>query len=407
MAARPTGGSARTRTAWSPACPTGTRSRRAPSTRRPRRTTRGGRHGPRQAEARPRERRPPRATRPRAAGVDPAGSDMWLEEATGSRLASLRSSDQPGLGSSSPPAWARTPSPRPSSSRGRARSRRGVPVARRHRRWRAHPPRSRHRRGEPAPRRTGPRATPRPPRPRRSRRPHDGARTIRTTTATRATARCRPTAQVRMLTRRELREREEADRLAQQQARPEAAPRVARPDPDRRARRAHPRTAADRRRERAPDHGGQREHARRRLAPGVGLHAGSDESARRPHPRATRTRRRTAPDGAQHRPRHGPRRRARRHLGGVAGGLVGALLLAACSAPLPSASPDTPRSPPAPVLTEAGGNRRARRGRRRARGGERETNDAAQLEGRVTGPALAIRTSQLAVAAPRAAAPTS
>ncbi|MCM3534196.1 hypothetical protein SAMN05518682_3286 [Cellulosimicrobium aquatile] len=93
-------------------------------------------------------------------------------------------------------------------------------------------------------------------------------------------------------------------------------------------------------------------------------------------------------------------RRARRHLGGVAGGLVGALLLAACSAPLPTPEPDPTQDPPAPVLTEAQ-ETAVLDAVAAALAAASETNDAAQLEGRVTGPALAIRTSQLAVAAAR------
>ncbi|QJW36202.1 hypothetical protein [Cellulosimicrobium protaetiae] len=92
-------------------------------------------------------------------------------------------------------------------------------------------------------------------------------------------------------------------------------------------------------------------------------------------------------------------RRARRHLG-VAGGLVGVLLLGACAVPLPTPQPDPTQDPAPPVLTEsqetvvldAVASALAAAG---------ESNDPAQLDGRVTGPALAIRTSQLAVAAAR------
>lgn len=93
-------------------------------------------------------------------------------------------------------------------------------------------------------------------------------------------------------------------------------------------------------------------------------------------------------------------RRARRHLGGVAGGLVGALLLAACSTPLPTPQPDATQDPPPAVLTEAQETEVLTAvGTALAAAGE--ANDPAQLDGRVIGPALAIRTSQLAVAAAR------
>ncbi|MFB8229142.1 hypothetical protein [Cellulosimicrobium sp. NPDC055967] len=93
-------------------------------------------------------------------------------------------------------------------------------------------------------------------------------------------------------------------------------------------------------------------------------------------------------------------RRARRPLAGVAGGLVGALLLAACSAPLPTPQPDPTQDPPPPVLSEAQ-ETEVLDAVASALAAASEANDPAQLDARVTGPALAIRTSQLAVAAAR------
>jgi hypothetical protein len=92
-------------------------------------------------------------------------------------------------------------------------------------------------------------------------------------------------------------------------------------------------------------------------------------------------------------------RRARRHLG-VATGLVGAVLLAGCAAPLPTPQPDETQDPPPPVLTE-GQETEVLDAVGAALTAAGEANDPAQLEGRVTGPALAIRTSPLAVAAAR------
>ncbi len=93
-------------------------------------------------------------------------------------------------------------------------------------------------------------------------------------------------------------------------------------------------------------------------------------------------------------------RRARRPLAGVAGGLVGAFLLAACSAPLPTPQPDPTQDPPPPVLSEAQ-ETEVLDAVASALAAASEANDPAQLDARVTGPALAIRTSQLAVAAAR------
>ncbi|MFJ1513314.1 hypothetical protein [Cellulosimicrobium funkei] len=153
------------------------------------------------------------------AGVDPAGSDMWLEEATGAGSASLRWSDQPGRwqllaagvgeGAVAPTvelSWPRqveTPFLWPGVIGGAVLILLGLGIGAASLR----------------PRRRGP----------------SGGTTTSATPAVAAAGATEgtssdddgtpdgevptDTAQVRMLTRRELREREEADRLAQQQAR--------------------------------------------------------------------------------------------------------------------------------------------------------------------------------------------
>jgi hypothetical protein len=97
---------------------------------------------------------------------------------------------------------------------------------------------------------------------------------------------------------------------------------------------------------------------------------------------------------------HRTARRARRaHLGAVAAA-AGVVLLAGCAAPLPTPEPDeTPATPP-PVLDE-GQEAEVLAAVGAALEEAGAANDPALLEDRLTGPALAIRTSQLAVAKSR------
>ena len=84
----------------------------------------------------------------------------------------------------------------------------------------------------------------------------------------------------------------------------------------------------------------------------------------------------------------------------LAGAVAGAVLLAGCAAPLPTASPDPTPTEAVPALTtDQMAEVRTAVGTTLEAAGA--TNDATQLAGRLAGPALALRTSQLAVAATR------
>jgi hypothetical protein len=93
-------------------------------------------------------------------------------------------------------------------------------------------------------------------------------------------------------------------------------------------------------------------------------------------------------------------RRSATRTAAVAGALAGAILLAGCASPVPSPAPDPAPSEAAPALTTD------QMAEVRTAVGETldqasATNDAALLPSRLAGPALTLRTSQLAVAAAR------
>ncbi|WP_454729680.1 hypothetical protein [Cellulosimicrobium protaetiae] len=154
-------------------------------------------------------------------GVDPAGSDMWFEESTGAGSASLRWSDQPGRwqllvagvgeGAVAPTlelSWPRqveTPFLWPGVIGGAVLILLGLGIGAASLRPKRRGPSGRGTATSATPA-VGPAASPQTPTGERD--PGEDGGEAPTDTA-----------QVRMLTRRELREREEADRLAQQQAR--------------------------------------------------------------------------------------------------------------------------------------------------------------------------------------------
>ena len=154
-------------------------------------------------------------------GVDPAGSDMWFEESTGAGSASLRWSDQPGRwqllvagvgeGAVAPTlelSWPRqveTPFLWPGVIGGAVLILLGLGIGAASLRPKRRGPSGRGTATSATPA-VGPAASPQTPTGERD--PGEDGGEAPTDTA-----------QVRMLTRRELREREEADRLAQQQSR--------------------------------------------------------------------------------------------------------------------------------------------------------------------------------------------
>lgn len=89
-----------------------------------------------------------------------------------------------------------------------------------------------------------------------------------------------------------------------------------------------------------------------------------------------------------------------RVVAGVGGVLAAALLLGGCAADLPTASPDPTASPPGPVLSEDQEADVLAAVSETLQAAD-AANDPAQLEPRVSGPALKIRSSQLQVAAAR------
>ncbi|QDW64061.1 hypothetical protein [Oerskovia sp. KBS0722] len=94
-----------------------------------------------------------------------------------------------------------------------------------------------------------------------------------------------------------------------------------------------------------------------------------------------------------------PRRSATR-TAAVAGVLAGAILLAGCASPVPTADPDPTPTEAVPALT-SDQMAEVRTAVGTSLDEAAAANDAAQLGNRLAGPALSLRTSQLAVAAVR------
>ncbi|MBE7702383.1 hypothetical protein H9623_19005 [Oerskovia sp. Sa1BUA8] len=93
-------------------------------------------------------------------------------------------------------------------------------------------------------------------------------------------------------------------------------------------------------------------------------------------------------------------RRSATRTAAVVGAVAGALLLAGCTSPLPAPDPDPTPSEAVPALTtDQMAEVRTAVGTALEQAGA--TNDASQLSSRLAGPALSLRTSQLAVAAAR------
>lgn len=93
-------------------------------------------------------------------------------------------------------------------------------------------------------------------------------------------------------------------------------------------------------------------------------------------------------------------RRSATRTAAVAGALAGAILLAGCASPLPTASPDPTPTEAVPALTaDQMAEVRTAVGATLDEAGA--ANDVAHLANRLAGPALSLRTSQLAVAAVR------